>query len=270
VVLLLGWSVTEVIYPVATSPARVGAMIAVWTVISLLGMAGFGREVWQRHADVFAIYFATLAWDTRPDKQAVAGHDAFVMAMLSTVLFDGLHGGQGWLVFEGIAAKWTALAPGSYGLGIFGLVLMWAVFWALYRGACAVSQQPALRYAGAMVPIAVAYNIAHNASSLLIQGQNAVALLSDPMGWGWDVWGTAQFRPNIGLLDAQWTWLIALSAIVAGHAVSSWQTHRVALQAVGNRHQALWLALPLGLLMLAVTAISLLVLAEPLTSFSPP
>jgi hypothetical protein len=75
-----------------------------WTVLTLAGMVWFGREAWQRHADVFAIYFnllgrfAPLAATT--DARALVlrwpgsgllvqdapSPVAFVVAMLATVL----------------------------------------------------------------------------------------------------------------------------------------------------------------------------------------
>ena len=119
------------------------------------------------------------------------------------------------------------------------------------------------------MPIAVAYNVAHNFSSLMIQGQNAMSLLSDPFGWRWNLFGTAQLHTNIGLVDARLTWHVAVGAIVAGHAIAVWLAHRVALRDAASPRQAAIASLPLTVLMIAYTAISLSVIAEPMVTFEP-
>ena len=37
-----------------------GADFSLFAALNLAGMVCFGRDVWQRHADVFALYFSTL------------------------------------------------------------------------------------------------------------------------------------------------------------------------------------------------------------------
>ena len=119
------------------------------------------------------------------------------------------------------------------------------------------------------MPIAVAYNVAHNFSSLLIQGQNVLPLLSDPLGRGWNLFGTAGMHVNIGLVDAQLTWYVAIGAIVAGHVIAVWLAHRVALREFGAPRSAALASIPLTVLMVAYTAVSLSVIAEPMVAFEP-
>jgi hypothetical protein len=89
-------------------------------------------------------------------------------------------------------------------------------------------------------------------------------LLSDPLGLQWDLFGTARWHPDIGLVDARLTWLVAVTAIVLGHAASIWWSHRVVLAAGVPPRRAAWGLLPLTLLMLACTALSLVLIAEPM------
>ena len=46
-------------------------------------------------------------------------------------------------------------------------------------------------FALTLVPIAIGYNVAHYFVFLLVQGQYIIPLLSDPLGRGWDLFGTA-------------------------------------------------------------------------------
>ncbi len=291
VVLLLAWCWLEVVYPIASSPARLGVVALAWSAVNLAGMACFGRESWQKHGDVFAIYFATLGrlapvsfGNKRPAPAQVAGQTGFVMAMLSTVLFDGLHSGAAWTLFEQQLRK---IAPqrmdlNGYFAGTVGLVAVWLVFVVAYLATCKLSVggmasseasksgwRVAARFTPSLVPIAAAYNLAHNFSSLLIQGQTVFQLLSDPLGRQWDLFGTARFYPDITVVDAKLTWYLAVGAIVAGHGISIWLAHRLALDLKLSPWRTALALAPLTGLMLAYTAVSLIVIAEPMVVYSP-
>jgi hypothetical protein len=301
--LLLAWSWLEIVYPIAAVPHRLGVAALLWTAFTLMGMVCFGRERWQRHGDVFAVYFALLGGmapaEWRSDGRSIVprapgaglvtarqGRDlppggvAFVLAMLSTVLFDGLHSSAAWPWFESVLAR---LAP--YGTviredleGTVGLLLVWLVFLAAYgltswiaakfaRGVSPVSI--ARSFAPTLVPIAVGYNVAHNFSSLVEQGQNTLYLVSDPFGWRWNLFGTAELHTRSGLVDARLTWYVAISMIVLGHCIGVWLAHRVALREHPRPADAVRSALPLVLLMLAYTATSLFVIATPMVQYVP-
>ncbi len=301
VVLLLSLVWIEVVYPQAAVPYRIACITLIWTAVTLLGMVCFGRESWQQNADVFAVYFATLGRFApaaagadhrrivlRPPGRGLIATDAgslamvgFVIAMLSTVLFDGLLGGQVWLLVQRHIAR---LAPrlidgNGYFLGTVGLVGLWLIFLAAYLLTCWVTARlvrgaPAGRlarlFALTLVPIAVAYNVAHNFSTLLIQGQQLIPLLSDPLGVKWNLLGTATYYANIGLVDARFTWYVAIGAIVAGHVIAIWLAHRVALREFGTPGTAVIASAPLTILMVIYTAISLSVIAEPMVKFELP
>ena len=70
-----------------------------------------------------------------------------------------------------------------------------------------------------LVPIAIVYALSHYLSLLLIQGQFAWPLLSDPYGKGWDLFGTASFTPNLTFLTPNTTWYTQVTVLVLGHVV---------------------------------------------------
>ena len=287
--LLLAWSWLEVVQPLASTPFKLGVAALLWSTVNLAGMVMFGRVSWQANADVFAVMFSTLGRmaplrlsieerhaAARETVGATAGQIAFVMAMLSTVIFDGLHGGAAWLTFEGALKQAVPSLIDVNGrfAGTAGLIAVWLGFLLAYRMTLHITlallkphaRKAALgaRLALTLVPIAAAYNIAHNFSSLAIQGQNVVQLLSDPFGRQWDLLGTARWHPDIGLVDARLTWIVAVVAIVAGHMLSVWWSHRVALAAGVPSRRAALAMLPMTVLMVAYTAISLTLIAEPM------
>jgi hypothetical protein len=67
-------------------------------------------------------------------------------------------------------------------------------------------------YVYSLVPIAIAYQVAHYYTCLLIQGQGIISHLSDPFGWGWNLFGTADYEVRIGIVDAAFVWLFASSS----------------------------------------------------------
>jgi hypothetical protein len=299
--LLLALAWFEVVYPQAAVPYRIACAALAWSGLTLLGMVCFGRAAWQDNADLFNVYFSTLgrfapatpgpnprSIALRPPGRGLIATDAgsaamagFVIAMLSTVLFDGLLSGQvWWLIQRKLTLSFPNLVDDNgYFLGTIGLVGLWLIFLAAYALTCWITAllvrgRPvatiARLFALTLVPIAVAYNVAHNFSNLLVQGQQLIPLLSDPLGRKWNLLGTATYYPNIGIVDARFTWYVAIGAIVAGHVVSIWLAHRVALREFGAQRKAVLASIPLTILMVIYTAISLSVIAEPMVKFDTP
>ena len=72
----------------------------------------------------------------------------------------------------------------------------------------------ARRFALTLVPIAIGYHVAHYLTFLLIQGQYIIPLLSDPFGFGWNLFGTAGYRVDIAVVGARFAWYAAVTAIL--------------------------------------------------------
>jgi hypothetical protein len=117
-----------------------------------------------------------------------------------------------------------------------------------------------------LMPIALAYHLAHYLSYFLIYAQLAVPLASDPVGFGWDLLGTAHYRIDIGILDARIAWYTAVTAIVVGHIIAVYLAHVTALRAYGDRRLALRSQYPMVAAMVGYTALSLWILAQPIVA----
>ena len=81
-----------------------------------------------------------------------------------------------------------------------------------------------------LVPIALVYAVAHYFTLLLVQGQYALPLASDPFGYGWDVLGLADFQPNLAPLSPNAVWYVQVAALVVGHAAGLAIAHDRALR----------------------------------------
>ncbi len=209
----------------------------------------------------------------------------FVLLMLSTVTFDGFKETPLW----GDLLQWVALEPSFHpllralhDLGLdFQVVLedvMLALFpllfllvylgfsWLAKRAAG--SKQPVTEVAGLfvfpLVPIAIAYHLAHYLSYLLIAGQFIIPLASDPFGIGWNLFGTMDYAVDIGVIGARFVWYTAVVAIVVGHVFAVGVAHLVALRVFETAKAALRSQYPFLVLMVAYTMVSLWILSQPI------
>lgn len=115
-----------------------------------------------------------------------------------------------------------------------------------------------------LVPIAVAYHLSHYFSFLFTTGQFIIPLASDPFGFGWNLFGTAAYRVNIGIISPYVFWYSAVTLIVTGHVIAVFLAHAVALRVFGGRRGALLSQIPMVTLMVAYTMLSLWILAQPI------
>jgi hypothetical protein len=78
------------------------------------------------------------------------------------------------------------------------------------------TDHPTERFAHSLIPIAVAYAIAHYFSALVFEGQSAYALVSDPFGRSWDLFGTAARTIDYTVISSSGIAYVQAGAIVVG------------------------------------------------------
>ena len=205
-----------------------------------------------------------------------ASLSVFVIVMLSTVTFDGVMATPLWQRIE--SALYVALPVfGDSRLAIIntvGLLAFCLAFFGVYRfvvtliahasGNRMTPEAASRAFVLTLVPIAIAYLVAHYLSYFLIQGQLLIRLASDPFGFGWNILGTAHFRPDIGIVGARFVWYTSLIAIVLGHVAAVSLAHIVALRRFDDRHVAMRSQIPMLVLMIAYTMMSLWIIAQPI------
>jgi hypothetical protein len=200
----------------------------------------------------------------------------FVIVMLSTVTFDGLMATPLWQRIENLL--YGALpSPGNSRLTLIntaGLLFFCAAVLSIYRLVSALvakasptpmtAEAASQKFVLTLVPIAIAYLIAHYLSYFLIQGQLLIRLVSDPFGFGWNIFGSARFRPDIGIVGARFVWYTSLVAIVLGHVIAICLAHVVALRNVCDKRGATRCQIPMLILMVGYTMMSLWIIAQPI------
>jgi len=191
------------------------------------------------------------------------GGVAFVVLVLAGVTYDGLLETPLWV-------EVVRLTPVNQ---TFGLLLLAALFLGVYLGFVGLSRifgggrgfwRFAAAYAFSLVPIAVAYQVAHYYTLLLVQGQLIFGYASDPFGWGWNLFGTVDYQPRYGLVGAGFVWYSQVALIVAGHVVAVYLAHLISLRLLRDPRRALWSQIPMLVLMVLYTVSSLWILAQPI------
>jgi hypothetical protein len=212
------------------------------------GMAAYGRRQWDSHGNGFTVYFGLLAriapfgehegrfvlrvpFSGLSGRETTPGVLAFVAVMLGSVGFDGFSRASFWQDLRArIEGPYIVDQPGRAELystalslaGLIGCVLLVAL---AYHAAVRVAERSVSsdrslvpEFIQGLVPIALVYAVAHYFTLLVIQGQYALPLASDPFGFGWDLFGTVDYAPNIAPFAPNTVWWIQVGAIVAGHA----------------------------------------------------
>jgi hypothetical protein len=299
VVLLLVVSWTELVFPSPAVPANIAWMAVFYSLLTWAGMAVFGSEAWVRHGEVFNVFFGVFARfaPTEPSVRDPSGERglalrpfgagllanepasvsmvAFVLLVLSSVLYDGLLTTPEWAAVE---RGLVGLLPGSGDAASIivrtvGLVAFWALFLGAYVATSGIMSMVAMArshrdmaqsFAFTLVPIAIAYHLAHYLVYLLTQGQYIVPLASDPFGYGWNLFGTAGHRVDIAVVGARFAWYAAVISIVLGHIAAVYLADVRAHQILAVRRAALRSQVPLTALMVLYTFVSLSILAEPI------
>jgi hypothetical protein len=264
----IGW--TELVWIRRDDPRALGLLILAYGAIQLAGMARYGIAAWRRNADPFAVYVHILAHAAPvvvegrrvalraplsglPSLAVVPGTAATLCVLLGTTSFDGLSRGGLWQQAGprlGSALADLGLAPAAANqiTGTVGLLLAIGLVVGVYqlgvagmrrlsRGA--EGEALAGRFAHTLVPIAVAYVVAHYFSLVAVQGQALAALASDPLGNGSNLFGTASMTVDYGLLSAATVWGVQVAALVAGHVGGLVLAHDRALSTFADRRRAM-------------------------------
>ena len=206
---------------------------------------------------------------------------AMIMLLLASVTFDGFSATPEWSAIQGlfIIMLPNLTSPFINGITIantLGLVIFFAVFFSVYKIVSifisnAISDKPyssayvMSSFALTLIPIALAYNYAHFLAFLLIQGQQIIPLISDPFGFNWDIFGTSDYLININVTNARFIWFFSVIVIVVGHVIAVYLSHIKALVMYRDGGQALRSQIPMLVLMVIYTVVSLWIISRPIT-----
>lgn len=197
----------------------------------------------------------------------------FVLLLLATVTFDGFTGTLLWMNFQNYIVEYV---PHVQLINTVGLLVSVFIFVGIYF-CCAVLMRLssgntlgtlylAKAFVYTLIPIALAYHVAHFMLFLLIQGQMIVPLASDPFGFNWDLFGTATRRVNFMLVNSNVYWVISVFSIVVGHIIAVFLSHTIAFRLIKSQRHAIRSQYPMLVLMVGYTVASLWIITQPMYS----
>jgi hypothetical protein len=254
---------------VAPTPHKVAIATVVYSAVTFVCMTLFGAEKWIERGETFNAYFGMFArlgpFEVRdrelgvrkfltgaPQWAAVPGAAALVLASIAVTSFDGAQEGA----LSG-AIRWTFercndlgfSLPDSFRVAntiwlliVFGGVCL--LYWLGVKGMHTVRGSPPVRelarsFAHTLIPIALAYLVAHYFSAFLYQEQAQFTyILSDPLGRGSDLFGTAGGGINYGIVGSNTVWYVQVAALVIGHVTALTLAHDRALGVYDNVRNA--------------------------------
>ncbi len=256
-------------------------------------MTLFGSETWLARGETFSVYFhmfSTLApFEVRDRRLGIRralsastkwvaespGSVAIVLFTIGATTFDGAAEGtltepistvEGWFGDLGLGPLAALRVTNSIFLALC-LAFVAGLFWAGIYGMHTVRTEHDTRglgrlFAHAFIPIALAYLVAHYFSLVVFQEQAQFTfLLSDPLGDGSDIFGTAGSGIDYSAISANAIWYVQVGALIAGHVTALVLGHDRALKVysdprVAARSQYWMLALMVGFTSLGLFLLS--------------
>jgi len=275
---LLGFSWLELVQPDNNTLAVLQGWWLAWMGAVIGGTVLFGRR-WVAAADPFQAYAVLVSraspWQ-RVDgvvhlvnplrhlstARTPAGTWAVVAVLLGGTAFDGFTSTSWWVR----TTQSSGLPRELWGtLGLLGMVALITLTFALgVRGIGRLRPAGPLNLlAASVIPIVIGYAVAHYLSLLVLEGQRTLINLSDPLGLGWNAFGTAELGISPLWLDTPVvTSTVQLLAIVGGHVIGVLVAHELALRVLPERRR-LTGQVPLLLVMIGYTCGGLLLLFSP-------
>ena len=252
-VLLVAFRWTYLAYYRPGSPRAVAVAVLAYTAVAVAGGWWWGRG-WLATGEAFgALSRATgglLRGRLALPARALA---ALSVAWLGVTAFDAVGATGFWADVLGSRRGWGRTLLDTVGLvWVTAIVAVVAAGVARAIGARTVAAPGATEaevdddgprwpawivglVGAAVLLLAIGWFVAHDLTLLLFEGQNFVILLSDPLGRGWDLFGTLDHDVSLDVVRAGWVRVVQLAALLAGHVGAVVVAHDAALAHVGRR-----------------------------------
>lgn len=288
IILVFAW--LELVYPTPAEPRLIAVILAAYSVLTLWGMKRFGTDAWLDSGEGFSVYTGLLAllspvevrngqlgfrmpFVAATRMKIQPGAVALIAVLIATVTYDGLSTSPFWKVRDVAASErlidlglndfQAGVLIGTFGLlgSLIAFVLAFEFFsWVSGKFANWIFTsvgRVASAFAHSLIPIALAYFVAHYFTLFVFQSQDLIRLASDPLGLGMNLFGTAGSRIDFQLVSAEVIWAVQVISIVIGHVVGLAFAHDRALEIGRSHKEALRSQSPMLILMVLLSVAGL-------------
>jgi hypothetical protein len=259
-----GFVWVELVHPDRSSPRLLGGLVLGYSVLTVIGIVRYGRA-WLEQGDGFTVLFGTLAsvgmlsWDPqrgrlgiRPPGSGSSGvpwtssRIGVLVVVIGSILFDGFTATTTWERIVDGRRGWDAVPLTTLGL-VWAIVAVVVVYGVAVRisargrsttGAGTVDDRALGEVIGAaapvLAPLTAGLVAAHGVAIVVIDGQTLIARASDPLGRGWDLFGTASRLIDYRIVSASTIAWLAVVMVSAGGVIAVTVGHDRFLHGVGR------------------------------------
>ena len=213
-------------------------------------------------------------WLSELDRPEAASRTVFacVFVLLGATTLDNVRETTGWHNFlqSARADALPTMLVDTLALAAFAGLFLGPYALAMWVTARSMRARGSVRaemrwFAWSLIPIGIAYLLAHNAPLLMTGTPRLIEYLSDPFEKGWNVLGTANlfdaYQPSPALV-----WAMEIVLIIGGHVLGVLTAHRIAVRRAGSHTGAVKSQIALTLLMSFFTIATLVLLGQPLVA----
>jgi hypothetical protein len=240
---LAAWSWYLLAYFRPGSPRALATFMIVYALAAIAGSMVWGRR-WLATGEAFGAISAAVAriglrgWRSKPP---VVGTAALMIVWIGSTAFDGFAGNVAfWGEVLGSSIGWTRTL-----LNTVGLIWITAIVAGGFLAVARVAERGQREedrdrrlfapLGVALVPLAVGWFLGHDLTLLLLDGQNAYILVSDPLGRGWDLFGTYDATIRYTITTQSWVAWLQVALIAVGHAATLVLLHELAMERLSPR-----------------------------------
>ena len=213
-------------------------------------------------------------WLSKLDRPETVSKTAFacVFVLLGATTLDNVRETTGWHNFlqSARADALPTMLVDTFALAAFAGLFLVPYALAMWVTARSMRASDSVRaemrwFAWSLIPIGIAYLLAHNAPLLMTGTPRLIEYLSDPFEKGWNILGTANlfdtYLPSPALV-----WVMEIALIIGGHVLGVLTAHRIAVRRAGSHAAAVKSQIALTVLMSFFTITTLVLLGQPLVA----
>jgi hypothetical protein len=191
-------------------------------------------------------------------------YKAFIMLSCALLYSTVLIGPWGWLkdwANMKTIETWALYAAGFLAVNLVVVPGLFFVTTAISRrlgGLRTPLRRLFVDYAYGLVPLGLAAWVAFSLSFVLVNGSYAAAVVSDPFGWGWNLFGTARYAWQPLMTGA--IPVLQVTVLILGLVFSTTVVYRIAQQNspdLSASQRTWWASLPITLFMTGMTLLFL-------------
>ena len=275
-------------------PDRLANIVTMYLLVNFIFMKIFGVD-WLKNGECFTSFYrllSKLSWIWIKEGKIYVGFFGsqlknintfppmsvlFLSIILATLSFDGLNETFLWFKIINVNplefyGRSSVVIENSSGLIFFAILLFLIFSITIFLGHKFINEKVTFKNiiginSIALLPIALAYHIAHYLTSFLVNIQYSYKVASDPLNNGMDLLSLGDFNVTTSFFNTIETvkliWFIQAAAIVIGHVIAVLLAHSICEGYLKTKSSILISQFPISIFMIGYTFLGLWILSTP-------